>query len=142
MDTIQLAAPGLKASICKHSGIREVKGKGDLDKSHAVCKLCQTKLKYFGNTTNMRNYISHFQLELEEKQTAVRCFQPVFTCSHCVYLQHEVRVEEGENTEHNAMREEDTRHPKTTDEEQQQSPSAPKRRASSSVSQSPGADLH
>jgi len=32
----------------------EVEGGKELDKSHTTCKLCRIKLKYFGNTTNMR----------------------------------------------------------------------------------------
>ena len=56
----------LKASVWKHFDL-----KTDLDKSHTICKLCRTKLKYFGNTTNMRNHIKLLHPEEEEKQLVV-----------------------------------------------------------------------
>ena len=65
---IQLAA---NASVWNHFGFYEVKAKKDVDKSHTICKLCQTKLQYFGNTTNMRNHIKRFHPEEEEKQLVV-----------------------------------------------------------------------
>ncbi|KAK0146719.1 Zinc finger BED domain-containing protein 1 [Merluccius polli] len=71
MDKIRLAPPSLKASVWKHFSFHEVEGKRDLEKSHTVCKLCLTKIKYFGNTTNMRNHISRFHPELEERQPVV-----------------------------------------------------------------------
>ena len=43
----------------------EFEGKWDLDKSHTICKLCQAKLKYLVNTTNMTNHITSFQPEEE-----------------------------------------------------------------------------
>ncbi|KAK0145706.1 Zinc finger BED domain-containing protein 1 [Merluccius polli] len=60
-------APGtLKAAVWQHFGFYEVKGK--LDKTYTVCKVCGTKIKYFGNTTNLRNHISRYHTELEEKR--------------------------------------------------------------------------
>ena len=52
-------------------GLYDIEGKKDLDKSHTTCKLCRTKLKYFGNMTNMRNHITRFQPEEQEKQLVV-----------------------------------------------------------------------
>ncbi|XP_065096446.2 E3 SUMO-protein ligase ZBED1-like [Paramisgurnus dabryanus] len=59
----------LKADIWKYFGFYEVEGGNELDKSHTICRLCRTKLKYFGNTKNMRNHITRFHPE-EEKQMA------------------------------------------------------------------------
>ena len=60
-------APGtLKAAVWQHFGFYEVEGK--LDKTYTVCKVCGTKIKYFGNTTNLRNHISRYHSELEEKR--------------------------------------------------------------------------
>ncbi|KAK1898959.1 Zinc finger BED domain containing protein 1 [Dissostichus eleginoides] len=54
----------LKADIWTHYGFYELKGKNELDKSHAVCKVCHTKIKYLGgNTTNLRNHLSRFHCE-------------------------------------------------------------------------------
>ena len=42
-------APGtLKAAVWQHFGFYEVEGK--LDKTYTVCKVCGTKIKYFGVT--------------------------------------------------------------------------------------------
>ena len=65
---IQPAPSALKASVWKHFGFYDVDGKKDLDKSHTTCKLCRTKPKYFGN---MRNHITRFHPEEEEKQLVV-----------------------------------------------------------------------
>ncbi|KAM3876933.1 E3 SUMO-protein ligase ZBED1-like [Diretmus argenteus] len=48
----------LKADIWAHFGFYELPGKRELDKTHAVCKICSVKIKYFGNTTNLRNHVS------------------------------------------------------------------------------------
>lgn len=60
----------LKADVWKYFGFYEVEGEKELDKSHTICKLCRTKLKYFGNTTNIRSHITRFHPE-EEKHSAV-----------------------------------------------------------------------
>ena len=67
---IQPVPSALKASMW-HFGFHDVEGEKDLDKNHTICKLCLTKLKYFGNTTNMRNHIKRFHPEEEEKQLVV-----------------------------------------------------------------------
>lgn len=61
---IKNAPSFLKADIWAHFGFYEVTGKHELDKTHAVCKVCHTKIKYFGNTTNLRNHVSRFHQEL------------------------------------------------------------------------------
>ncbi|XP_053554170.1 thyroid hormone receptor alpha isoform X1 [Bombina bombina] len=54
----------LKASIWAHFGFYEHTGKHELDKTHAVCKACHTKIKYLGNTTNLRNHVRRFHSEM------------------------------------------------------------------------------
>lgn len=44
---IQPASSSLKASLWECFGFYKVEGKKDVDKSHSICKLCRTKLKYF-----------------------------------------------------------------------------------------------
>ncbi|KAI4819740.1 hypothetical protein KUCAC02_004976 [Chaenocephalus aceratus] len=54
----------LKADIWTHCGFYQLKGTKELDKSHAVCKVCRTQIKYLGgNTTNLRNHRSRFHCE-------------------------------------------------------------------------------
>lgn len=53
----------LKVDIQAHFGFYEITGKHKLDKTHAVCKICHTKIKYVGNTTNLRNHVSRFHSE-------------------------------------------------------------------------------
>ena len=59
------APASLKAAIWQHFGFYEVDGK--MDKTYAVCKVCRSQIKYFGNTTNLRNHISRYHSELVEK---------------------------------------------------------------------------
>ncbi len=48
----------LKSDIRQHFGFRNSLGTNVLDKSKAICKLCQLEVKYCGNTTNLRNHMS------------------------------------------------------------------------------------
>ena len=61
---IKNAPSVLRANIWAHFGFYEHTGKRELDKTHAVCKACHTKIKYLGNTTNLRNHVSRFHSEL------------------------------------------------------------------------------
>lgn len=47
--------PNAKSEVWKHFGFRK-KGES-LDKTVAICKTCETEMKYTGNTTNMANHI-------------------------------------------------------------------------------------
>lgn len=47
----------LKADVWEHFGFKKKKESDDLDKSIAVCKLCDTNVKYSGNTTNLRAHL-------------------------------------------------------------------------------------
>ena len=40
-----------KSDVWANFGFSELDGK--LEKTHAVCKVCHTKIRYFGNTTNV-----------------------------------------------------------------------------------------
>lgn len=66
----------LKADIWAHFGFYEITGKHELDKTHAVCKICHTKIKYFGNTTNLRNHVSRFHSEKLTPTTAKETLDP------------------------------------------------------------------
>uniref|UniRef100_A0A8C5R241 BED-type domain-containing protein n=1 Tax=Leptobrachium leishanense TaxID=445787 RepID=A0A8C5R241_9ANUR len=60
----------LKSNIWAHFGFYEHIGKRELDKTHAVCKACHTKIKYLGNTTNLRNHVSRFHSDLLKPASA------------------------------------------------------------------------
>ena len=49
----------------------EVECKRNLDKSQTICKVYLTTLKYVWNATDMRNHMSRFHPELEEKLLAL-----------------------------------------------------------------------
>ncbi|KAK0131409.1 Zinc finger BED domain-containing protein 1 [Merluccius polli] len=65
--TIQPAPSSLKASVWEHFGFYCLEGKPDLDKENAICKVCRTKVKHYGNTTNMRAHMSHHHPEMKIK---------------------------------------------------------------------------
>ncbi|XP_044151342.1 E3 SUMO-protein ligase ZBED1-like [Bufo gargarizans] len=66
---IKNAPSFLKANIWEHFGFYEKSRKHELDKSYAVCKICHTKIKYLGNTTNLRNHVSRFHPEMLKPTT-------------------------------------------------------------------------
>ena len=49
---IQTAPAAVKADVWAYFGFKVKEGSYELDKSHAVCKLCNARVKYSGNTTN------------------------------------------------------------------------------------------
>ncbi|KAL1247684.1 hypothetical protein QQF64_023060 [Cirrhinus molitorella] len=59
---IKNAPKAWKADIWAHFGFYEVNGK--LDKSYAVCKICHTKIKHVGSTTNFTNHVDRWHPEL------------------------------------------------------------------------------
>ena len=74
---INPASSCLKADVWVHFGFKKKKESYDLDKSLAVCKVCHTKVKYSGNTTNLRAHLKrHPQdevtLMLTEEATKLR----------------------------------------------------------------------
>lgn len=70
MDKWWPAPSNLKSTVSQHFGLYEEEGKGVIDKSHTLCKLCRAKFKYFGNTTDMKKHIMWFHPELEKHHSA------------------------------------------------------------------------
>lgn len=60
--TLHPAPSGLKASVWIHFGFHGRSSK-HVDRTHAVCRHCHAKLKYCGNTSNMRAHLSRFHPE-------------------------------------------------------------------------------
>ena len=60
---IKKAASILKADFRVHFRFYELAGKHELDKTHAVCKGCHTKIKHLENITKPRNHVSRFRSE-------------------------------------------------------------------------------
>ena len=50
-----------KSEVWANFGFYELDGK--LEKTHAVCKVCHTKIRYFGNTTNVTRAWTHRERE-------------------------------------------------------------------------------
>lgn len=63
-ERIDMADPELflppshfKSSVWKHFGF--YKRDGNLDKTHAICKICRAAIKYTGSTTNLITHLKH-----------------------------------------------------------------------------------
>uniref|UniRef100_A0A8C1U7M1 BED-type domain-containing protein n=1 Tax=Cyprinus carpio TaxID=7962 RepID=A0A8C1U7M1_CYPCA len=67
---VRPAPAAFRAEVWKHFGFQCKEGTTDIDRSHAVCKLCQGKVKYSGNTTNLRAHLArhHSDTQLNEQQ--------------------------------------------------------------------------
>ncbi|KAL1272923.1 hypothetical protein QQF64_028785 [Cirrhinus molitorella] len=65
---IQSAPSSLKAKVWRHFGFYRMPGSTALDMTHTVCKLCKTKTKYFGSTTNARAHITRHHPELSDTE--------------------------------------------------------------------------
>ncbi|XP_067285697.1 E3 SUMO-protein ligase ZBED1-like [Pseudorasbora parva] len=76
-QVIKNAPKAWKADIWAHFGFYEVDGK--LDKSYAVCKICHTKIKHVGNTTNFTNHVDRWHPELTSTTTTTTTTQKVDT---------------------------------------------------------------
>ncbi|XP_034047686.1 zinc finger BED domain-containing protein 1-like [Thalassophryne amazonica] len=50
--------PGMKADVWQYFRFKRYEDKDELDRTKAVCELCQIEVKYSGNTTNLRNHLS------------------------------------------------------------------------------------
>ena len=61
---IRPAQTSLKSTVLQHFEFHEVK-------TYTDCKVYETQLKYFGNTTNLRNHLVRYDPELGEKQLPV-----------------------------------------------------------------------
>lgn len=59
-----------KADIWNYFGFRNDKAMAnELDKSKAICKICQTEVKYCGNTTNLRNHMQRHHGDIVSQPT-------------------------------------------------------------------------
>lgn len=63
---IQPPLRSLKATIWKHFGFYRQSGSGKkrLDMTHAICRDCKGKVKYFGNASNPRSHLERHHPEL------------------------------------------------------------------------------
>uniref|UniRef100_A0A673J6Y6 BED-type domain-containing protein n=1 Tax=Sinocyclocheilus rhinocerous TaxID=307959 RepID=A0A673J6Y6_9TELE len=96
-----LAAPAtLKADVWKHFGFLETEkdGKRTLDKSYTMCRMCEVKIKYFGNTTNMRNHLQRCHADVNAEGPVVAANQTTLpqkarkiTKSIAVYIASDLR---------------------------------------------------
>ncbi|XP_061880718.1 zinc finger protein with KRAB and SCAN domains 2-like isoform X1 [Entelurus aequoreus] len=59
---IRPAPSNLKADVWQYFGFYDVPDGSRLDKSHCICKVCRCKIKYLGNTSNMRSHVTRFHL--------------------------------------------------------------------------------
>lgn len=64
--TIQPAPFSFKASVWAHFGFYNLDGKKELDKTRVIYRHCKPKVKYFGNTTNMRTHMTRHYPEIKE----------------------------------------------------------------------------
>ena len=63
---IHAAPQQFKSHVWKNFGLHNLLGKNVLDMRNAVCKLCHGKIKYCGNTTNIRAHITRHHPELSD----------------------------------------------------------------------------
>ena len=57
-ERIWPAPAAFKADVWAYFGFRTKEGSSDIDKSHAVCKICTARVKYCGNTTNLQAHVN------------------------------------------------------------------------------------
>jgi len=67
---VRPAPAAFRAEVWNHFGFESKEGSTDIDKNHVVCKLCLGKIKYSGNTTNLRAHLArhHSDTQLSEQQ--------------------------------------------------------------------------
>ncbi|XP_077080800.1 E3 SUMO-protein ligase ZBED1-like [Siphateles boraxobius] len=67
---VRPAPAAFRAEVWNYFGFQSKEGSTDIDKNHVVCKLCLGKIKYSGNTTNLRAHIArhHSDTQLSEQQ--------------------------------------------------------------------------
>ncbi|KAL2079757.1 hypothetical protein ACEWY4_011180 [Coilia grayii] len=68
--TLLKSPPGLKADVWQHFGFKSYEDREELDKTKAICKLCQIEVKYSGNTTNLRNHLSRHHPDVALAKTS------------------------------------------------------------------------
>lgn len=65
LKRIRPAPAAYKAEVCAHFGSHNTEGTKEIDKSHAVCKMCNAKIKYSGNTTNLRARLARHRSDVQ-----------------------------------------------------------------------------
>uniref|UniRef100_A0A8C9XH09 BED-type domain-containing protein n=1 Tax=Sander lucioperca TaxID=283035 RepID=A0A8C9XH09_SANLU len=77
---IQPTPSSLKAKVWRNFGFYRMPGSTALDMTHTVCKLCKTKTKYFGSTTNARAHINRHHPELSDTEQPPAADQRTLQC--------------------------------------------------------------
>ncbi|XP_073701142.1 E3 SUMO-protein ligase ZBED1-like [Garra rufa] len=72
-ERIQPAPAAFKVDVWAYFGFKTKEGSCDFDKSHAICKLCNARVKYSGNTTNLRSHVArhHNNVALQANEKRV-----------------------------------------------------------------------
>ncbi|XP_061758149.1 E3 SUMO-protein ligase ZBED1-like [Nerophis ophidion] len=65
-EGIQPPPRTLKSDVWRYFGF--YRGKNGLDRTHAICRLCNAKVEYFGNTSNPRAHLDRQHPELSEEK--------------------------------------------------------------------------
>ncbi|XP_013885882.1 zinc finger BED domain-containing protein 1 [Austrofundulus limnaeus] len=74
-ETVRPAPAAFKAAVWTHFGFQNKEGSTtEFDKAHAVCKICNARVKYSGNTTNLRAHMArhHSDVQLATANTTKR----------------------------------------------------------------------
>ena len=58
------APSSFKSKVWVHFGFYKKYNSKDLDMQYAICKECQMKVKYSGNTTNLRAHLTRYHLDM------------------------------------------------------------------------------
>lgn len=66
------APAAYKAEVWRHFGFLHKVGCAEIDKTHAVCKMCRARIKYSGNTTNLRAHLVRHHEDLPLASNAKR----------------------------------------------------------------------
>ena len=66
------AQSSFKSKVWVHFGFHQKANSKDLDMQYAICKECHMKIKYCGNTTNLRAHLTRYHLELAAPEEVKR----------------------------------------------------------------------
>lgn len=67
---IRDAPAAFKSNVWPHFGFKNKTDSQELDMSNAFCKLCKTRIKYSGNTTNLRAHLTRHHPEVTAQPPA------------------------------------------------------------------------
>lgn len=71
-EHIKPAPAAYKADVWTHFGFINKVGCAEMDKTHAVCKMCHARVKYSGNMTNLRAHLARHHEDLPQTSNAKR----------------------------------------------------------------------